>query len=933
MNDGGAPQTGRIPAPVAPGGTDEALRLAQFSLEYVADGVFWIGADARMFYVNQAACRALGFSREELLQRYIPDIDPDYDFTQWPVHWEELRRRGSLTFETVHLARDGRRIPVEVCANFMTCGDREFNCAFVRDISERKRVEAELQASSQRFGDLVNTVEGVVWEADANTANFTYVSDQAVRLFGYPVEQWYEPGFWASRIHPDDRAWAVNYCLERTRALETHAFDYRFQCADGRVLWLHDVVSVVPDEQGAPLLLRGILVDVTAGHEAREKLRLLAGVFEHAHEGIMITDTTPCILDVNPAFSAITGYPREDVIGQHPEILTPARRGIDALTRAALSAGDVWRGETWSRRRNGEVYPELRSVSAVRGPDGEISHYVTVFSDISQIKEHQKRLEKLAHYDALTHLPNRVLLAERLQRAIEHADRDGNLLAVCYIDLDGFKPVNDRYGHAAGDRLLVELGHRLRNALRDVDTVARLGGDEFAMLLGDLEDEDACDHVLRRLLDTVAQPFRVGGGDSITLSASIGVTLYPHDQSDADALVRHADQALYVAKQQGRNRFHVFDFEHDRRARAHQETLLGIEQALVAGEFEMYYQPRVNMRSGRVAGMEALIRWNHPDRGLLSPAAFLPIIEDTPLAPRLGDWVLAEVLAQMQAWWKQGLPLEVSINIAVSHLARPGFAEDLAALLARHPELPPHSVELEVLETAALDDIAHVSSLIRDCQALGVRFSLDDFGAGYSSLTYLRRLPAETLKIDQSFVRDLLGDPGDLAIVDGVIGLTRAFGRKVVAEGVEAAEHGVVLLQLGAEMAQGYGIARPMPASAVPGWVAAWKPDPLWAKWGYDEWPREHLPLLVAAMHLQQAARGAGAPREEAPRDFDAWCELHGLQRYRRDKGFRVVAEAHAALCTLSQEPPGPGVKARMEQLCDDILEHMAALARAPSTP
>lgn len=917
------------PAPALSGETADTLQLAQFSLEHIADGVFWMRSDARIFYVNQAACRALGYSHEELLQRSVSDIDPDYDASLWPEHWDALREHGSLTFESTHMARDGRRIPVEICANYMVCGDREFNCAFVRDISERKRVEAELFNSSRRFADLVNTVEGVVWEADAATANFLYVSDQAVRLFGYPVERWYEPGFWPSRIHPDDRAWAVNYCMERTRALETHAFDYRFQCADGRILWLHDVVSVVLDENGEPSLLRGILVDVTASHEAREKLRLLAGVFQHAHEGIMIADTTPRILDVNPAFTAITGYRREDVIGQSPDILAPARRGIDSLTRAAQSAGDVWSGETWSRRRSGEVYPELRSVSAVRGPDGEISHYVTVFSDISQIKEHQKRLEKLAHYDALTHLPNRVLLAERLQHAIARADREGTLLAVCYIDLDGFKPVNDRYGHAAGDRLLVELGHRLRSALRDADTVARLGGDEFALLLCDLDHEDACDQALRRLLDTVAQPFHVGGGDAVALSASIGVTLYPHDHSDADALVRHADQALYVAKQRGRNRFHVFDFEHDRRARAHQEILHGIEQALLAGEFEMYYQPRVNMRSGRVVGMEALIRWNHPERGLLSPGAFLPMIEDTPLSPRVGDWVLGEVLGQMQRWWASGLRLEVSINIAVSHLSRPGFADDLARLLARHPELPPHSVELEVLETAALDDIAHVSSLIRDCQALGVRFSLDDFGAGYSSLTYLRRLPAETLKIDQSFVRDLLGDPGDLAIVDGVIGLTRAFGRDVVAEGVEAVEHGVVLLQLGADMAQGYGIARPMPADAVPDWVAAWQLDPLWEKWGYDEWPREHLPLLVASMHLHQVAHGVDALRVEVPADFDSWCALHGLQRYCSDERFRLVAEAHAAICTLSQEPPGPGVRARMEQLSDDILELMAALSRA----
>ncbi|MDX5362929.1 MAG: EAL domain-containing protein [Pseudazoarcus pumilus] len=911
---------------------DEAMRLARFTVEHASDAVYWIRSDATLFYANQAACRALGYGQQDIIGLTVADIDPHYTQDLWAPHWEALRKAGSLTFETEHRSRDGRLIPVEVSANYMVLQDRAFNCAFVRDITERKRAQAELHASGQRFANLVNAVEGVVWEADAATTNFTYVSEQAVRLFGYPVKRWYEPGFWASRIHPDDRAWAVNFCLERSRLLETHAFDYRFQRADGRYIWLHDVVSVVADEQGLPTLLRGILVDVTASHEARERLRLLAGVFEHAHEGILITDTSPRILDVNPAFSAITGYARNEVIGQDPAMLAPASDSDELITRVAHSADEVWRGEVWSRRRNGEIYPQMRSVSAVRGPDGEVSHYVTVFSDISEIKAQQKRLEKLAHYDALTHLPNRVLLADRLQRAVSRAEKGGNLLAVCYMDLDGFKPVNDLYGHAAGDRLLVELGHRLRSALRDSDTVARLGGDEFAVLLGDLESEEACEHALRRLLETVAQPFHVSGGNTVTLSASIGVTLYPHDQSDPDALLRHADQALYVAKQQGRNRFHVFDFEHDRRARAHQETLLGIERGLEAGEFEMFYQPRVNMRSGRVCGVEALIRWNHPERGLLLPSAFLPVIEDTALESQLGEWVLHNVLTQAEIWWCTGLHLEVSINISVGHLTRSGFADDLFAVLRAHPNLMPSAIELEVLETAALDDMTHVSSLIRECQELGVRFSLDDFGVGYSSLTYLRRLPAETLKIDQSFVRDLLGDPGDLAIVDGVIGLTRAFDRNVVAEGVEASEHGVVLLQLGAEIAQGYGIARPMPAAAVPDWVAAWRPDPLWEKWGSIDWPREHLRLLVAAMQLHQATRGAGAPREEVPCDFDAWCTLHGLERYCSEPRFAQVAAAHAALCALLHEPSGPGQRGRVEQLCDDILEHMAALARAPRT-
>lgn len=916
--------------PPADGLADEAMRLAQFSVEHVADSVFWIRRDGHIFYANCAAGRKLGHAREELMRMAVEKVAPAFSQSVWNEHWEELCRHGAMVFESEHITRDGRLFPVEISANHLRCGGLEFICSFVRDISERKRVQAELQASSRRFEDLVNTIEGVVWEADAHSLCFTYISDQAVRLFGYPLERWYEEGFWQAHVHPDDRSRAVSLCAESSRQLETQAFDYRFLCADGRVLWLHEVVSVVAESDGSSAkLLRGILVDVTASHEASEKLRLLASVFEHAHEGIMITDTAPRILDVNPAFSAITGYAREEVIGQSPELLRPPRPNEYPPLSAALAEDGLWRGEVWSRRRNGELYPQQRSVSAVQGPEGRVSHHVTVFSDISQIKEHQRQLEQLAHYDALTHLPNRVLFAKRLQSALEHAEQDDGLLAVCYMDLDGFKPVNDLYGHAAGDRLLVELGHRLRDALRDVDTVARLGGDEFAMLLGDLGSEDDIDQALRRLLELVTQPFHVGAGATVSLSASIGVTLYPHDRSDTDTLLRHADQALYVAKQQGRNRFHLFDFEHDRRTRAHQEILATIEEGLANSEFEMHYQPRVNMRSGQVIGMEALLRWRHGKRGLLSPGAFLPAVEDTPLELKLGDWVLGEVLGQMRRWWQAGLRLEVSINLAVGHLTRPGFAQMLAELLKQHPELPPRAIELEILETAALDDIAHVSSLIRDCQAQGVRFSLDDFGAGYSSLTYLRRLPAQTLKIDQSFVRDLLGDPGDLAIVDGVIGLTRAFGRSVVAEGVESAEQGVVLLQLGAELAQGYGIARPMPAQAVPAWVQAWKPDPLWAKWGYDEWPREHLSLLVAAMHLHQIARGAGVPGEDTPCDFAAWCVLHGIKRYRGDTRLHGLEEAHSAVCELMHEPQGPGVAGRMEQLCDGILERMAVLARA----
>ncbi|HET6718208.1 MAG TPA: EAL domain-containing protein [Rhodocyclaceae bacterium] len=401
------------------------------------------------------------------------------------------------------------------------------------------------------------------------------------------------------------------------------------------------------------------------------------------------------------------------------------------------------------------------------------------------------------------------------------------MMAVCYLDLDGFKPVNDQYGHAAGDRVLVEIAGRLRDCLRGSDTVARMGGDEFVLLLLGLVRIEECEAALARILKAVAAPLTVAG-DPVTISASLGVALFPRDDVDVDTLLRHADQSMYLAKQSGKNRYHLFDPENDRVARDRSERLARIRQAIERREFVLYYQPQVDMQRGRVIGMEALIRWQHPERGILPPADFLSVIEDTDLIVDIGDWVIATALQQIDRWQQAGLELCVGVNIAARHLLRGDFVDRLQAHLAACPGVDPRRLDLEVLETAALEDIAHVSGVIRACQALGVSYSLDDFGTGYSSLTYLKSLPAETLKIDQTFVRDMLSDPDDRAIVQGVIGLARVFQREVIAEGVETIEHGSVLLTLGCARAQGYGIARPMPAAAVADWVGRWQPDAAW---------------------------------------------------------------------------------------------------------
>jgi len=563
----------------------------------------------------------------------------------------------------------------------------------------------------------------------------------------------------------------------------------------------------------------GISTDITDRKRTEEKLLLTSQVFDNTQEGIIITNALGEIIEVNNAYSRMTGYPSEELLGQNPRILQSGHHAAEfyeTMWQAISSAGH-WCGEVWNRRKNGEVYAEWLTISTITGAAGAASHYIGISSDISPLKNHEKQLERIAHYDALTGIPNRLLLAERMSHAIAQTQREHNLLAVCYLDLDGFKPVNDTLGHEAGDRVLVEIAQRLGQGIRSGDTVARLGGDEFVLLLLGLENLEQCTASLNRLLDIIAQPIRVAD-KTFSLSASIGCTLFPLEKEDPDTLLRHADQAMYSAKQAGKNAFHLYDASHDQRVRAHQESLRRILQGLENGEFRLYYQPKVDMATNIVVGAEALMRWQHPERGLLSPGEFLPVIEHSDLEIQAGEWLLDTVLAEMDAWRRQGLGIEISINIAANHLQSADFVETLRRKLGGYPAFPAGRLQMEILETAALEDIQKVIRIIESCQALGVAFALDDFGTGYSSLAYLRSLPIETIKIDQTFVRGMLTDPGDCAIVEGIIALARSFGRKTVAEGVETAKHFQALLDMGCELGQGFGIARPMPAEELLAW-------------------------------------------------------------------------------------------------------------------
>lgn len=633
--------------------------------------------------------------------------------------------------------------------------------------------------------------------------------------------------------HEDDRH-ALQVAVEAMNSPGNDQFKVELRMMTSEGWRWFDLCGQVPARRadGRPTRLAFALDDVTERRTSADREHLSASLFQHLHEGLLITDAQMRVLDVNPTYLKILGNTREELIGQIPPLLqTSATDGSKPSQHASmwssLQAQGSWRGELAERRRDGEPCILQVTISAVRGPDTLARYHVLVISDITEQRRQRDRLERQAHYDELTRLPNRAHLGQLLAEGMAATERDNCLLAVCYIDLDHFKPVNDRYGHAAGDRLLVELSRRLRSALRShpvwSDRAARLGGDEFALLLRAKSVEEVR-LAVERVLRVASLPYVVDDeADPVTVTASIGATIYPIDRSDPDTLLRHADHAMYGAKQTGRNGYLIFDPEHNRRAEERIIAITRVQDALAQNELVLHYQPKVDMRRGVVLGVEALLRWNHPVEGLIAPGMFMPIIESTGLSAKVGDWVLDQALAQLAQWQEAGMSLSLSVNVSARHLQEPDFAHRLSELIAKHGRTLGTSLELEVLETAALVDVAHTSSLLERCRKLGVRFALDDFGTGYSTLSYLKRLPVDVLKIDRTFVHNMLEDRQDLAIVEGVIGLARTFHCSVIAEGVETAAQARLLLDLGCDIGQGHGIAVPMAAHQVHEWVRGYR--------------------------------------------------------------------------------------------------------------
>lgn len=544
------------------------------------------------------------------------------------------------------------------------------------------------------------------------------------------------------------------------------------------------------------------------------EMQLAATVFNASSDAILITDSEYRIIDVNKAFSDITGYSKSEAIGQTPTILNSDHSDAepsDTLWENLKQAG-MWRGEAWSRRKNGEIYAEWLTINSVKNTLGDTTHFVAIFADISERKQVEEHVHHLAHFDVLTNLPNRSLLNDRFGQALIKAQRDNCKVAVMFMDLDRFKVINDTLGHSTGDQVLQVVTARLIKSVRQGDTVSRLGGDEFAILLTELVEAEDAYLAAQKLLQATAMPFMLQEQE-LNISASIGISIFPDDGTSVETLMKNADIAMYRAKEEGRNncRFYHADMNIRSYERLAMET--SIRHALDQGQYELHYQPKINVESGKIIGAEALIRWHHPDRGMVSPMEFIPLAEETGLILPMGEWVLKEAVAQGKAWQLAGFPpLSMAVNVSARQFRQTDFAGKVNQVLL-DSGFDAHYLELEVTETTLMTHADENIETLNKLSAMGVRIAIDDFGTGYSSLSYLKRLPVDVLKIDQSFVNGVTDNRDDAAIVEAIIAMARSLQLEIVAEGVETIEQLKFLRIKKCHVTQGYYFSRPLPAA------------------------------------------------------------------------------------------------------------------------
>ncbi len=798
----------------------EKERRLRIMIETQPECVKIVDASGRLCEMNAAGLAMLEAESLSQVQQHLllNFILPEYKDTFRALHKRVMEgETGKLEFEVLGLKGTRRWLETHAAPIRDSSGAVTSLLGITRDITETKRVEREIRERERQLFTLIGNLPGVAYRC-RNDPDYTveFISDSIEKLTGYPADDFtHNRRQFGQMIHPSDQArvWQdIQAALQQNLPFE---LTYRFLTASGTERWAWEKGQGIKDDHGNLVALEGFVTDITERKQAEAQLVLAAKVFEQSNEAFMVTDAYRNIVMVNPAFTTITGYSEAEALGKSPRLLYSGKQDQDfyrAMWEAINTLGH-WQGEILDRRKDGSIYPKWLSISRVHDSQGTVSHYIGIFSDITQHKKNEAHIQKLAHFDALTELPNRVLLNDRITLALSAAQRNRTSLAVMFVDLDHFKNVNDTLGHRIGDALLIEVAKRMKTVVREDDTVSRLGGDEFIFVLPG-SDVDGAAHVAEKLLETVAQRYMIEQYE-LVITPSIGIAIYPNDGENFEALSQCADIAMYRAKRDGRNTYRFFTPEMQASSVRTLQLENALHHALDRDELYLHYQPQISLQDGRIIGAEALLRWRHPEFGMVSPAEFIPIVEDSGQILQIGEWVLRTAVRQLKTWIDNGMaPMTMAVNLSVVQFRHLNLPDMVSQILAE-AQLPPKYLELELTEGVAMEDPLGAIAVMDKLHQRGIRISLDDFGTGYSSLNYLKRFKIYKLKIDQSFVRDITIDPDDKAIVSAVISMASSLGMLTIAEGVETEGQLDYLREQGCNEVQGYFFCHPLPADQL----------------------------------------------------------------------------------------------------------------------
>ncbi|MBI1175486.1 MAG: PAS domain S-box protein [Sideroxydans sp.] len=773
------------------------------------EGFWGVDQQGKLVEVNQAYADMTGYSVEELLRMHVADLEAIDDMQAMQARVKRIIEQGHELFETRHRHKDGHLVDVEISVSYVAELQQFF--AFARDITERKRIEHDRNALALRQQALMSSALEGIHIMDI-LGNLVEANDTFCHMLGYSREE-----IGTLNVADWDAQWSLEELMGRFRVLiqlNGARFETRHRRRDGSLIDVE--VSTTGVEIDGQQYLFASSHDITHRKQAETDLRIAATAFE-SQESLIITDANGVILRVNQAFTESTGYAAGEVVGQTPRLLKSGRHDADFYREmwAAITDTGTWQGEIWDRRKNGEVYPKWLTITAVKGEDGAVTHYVGSHTDITERKAAEEKIQQLAFHDPLTRLPNRQLLLDRLGQALASSARSGRQGALLFIDLDNFKTLNDTLGHVMGDLLLQQVAGHLTACVREGDTVARLGGDEFVVMLENLSEQPIeavgqAGAIGEKILAVLNQPYQLGS-NVFRSSGSIGATVFSGESQEAEELLKQADIAMYQAKKAGRNTLRFFDHRMQELINTRAVLEGELHRALDNRQFQLYYQVQADS-AGHPLGAEALIRWMHPERGMMHPAQFISLAEETSLILPIGKWVLETACAQLKAWAhdERTRNLALAVNISALQFHQADFATEVQAAVRRH-SINPALLKLELTESMLLEDIEETLGTMNALNAIGVRLSLDDFGTGYSSLQYLKRLPLSQLKIDQSFVRDITVDANDAAIVQTIIAMTEALGLDLIAEGVEVEAQREFLAAHGCHAFQGYLFGKPVP--------------------------------------------------------------------------------------------------------------------------